>query len=147
MTIEVRNPIHNAVGSIDCELNHATFGWIPYTATPDDDQALGREVYAALVAGEFGPIAECPASVPDLKAQREAAVAAIKVTVDGFTYDGDEVSQGRMARAILRLQDQPANTTVPWVLSDNRVIPVTAATLSRALALAGRRQDELWVAA
>lgn len=81
------------------------------------------------------------------KAERAAAVAAIKVTTTaGNTFDGDEVSQGRMARAILGLQAVGA-PAVTWVLADNSVIEATAAELGEALALAGAAQAAIWVIA
>jgi hypothetical protein len=79
------------------------------------------------------------------KTTREAAVAKIVVTTTaGNEFDGDEVSQGRMARAILGLQAS-AEDAVTWVLADNSVIQATAAELSEALALAGAEQARLWV--
>lgn len=80
------------------------------------------------------------------KASRAAAVEAIDVTTAaGNTFDGDEISQGRMARAILGLQTMPGSA-VTWVLADNSVIQATAAELSEALALAGAAQAAIWVA-
>lgn len=77
------------------------------------------------------------------KAERASAVKAIKVTTTlGNTFDGDEISQGRMARAILALPD---GQTVRWVLHDNTEIDATAAELREALALAGAEQARLWV--
>ncbi len=82
------------------------------------------------------------------KASRAAAVAAITVTTQaGNTFDGDEISQGRMARAILALNASPAGTTVTWVLADNSTIEATPAELTEALALAGAAQAALWVPA
>jgi len=79
------------------------------------------------------------------KAQRTAAVEAITVTTAaGNTFDGDEVSQGRMARAIIALGTTPGGT-VNWVLADNTVIEATAAELTEALALAGAAQAAIWV--
>lgn len=79
------------------------------------------------------------------KAEREAAVAAIKITTAaGDTFDGDETSQGRMARAIVALQGTGA-PSVTWVLADNTVIEASAAELTEALALAGAAQAALWV--
>ena len=80
-----------------------------------------------------------------LKEQRTKNVEAIKVTTTaGNTFDGDEISQGRMARAILGLQ--AANVaTVTWVLSNNTPIQVTASELGEALALAGAAQAAIWV--
>ena len=79
------------------------------------------------------------------KAARQAAVDAIVVTTHaGNTFDGDETSQTRMARAIIALQTT-GTSAVTWVLADNSVIQATAAELSEALALAGAKQAEIWV--
>ena len=88
-----------------------------------------------------------PLTRDDLKAQREAAVEAIKVTTAaGNAFDGDEVSQGRMARAIIALSTGLA-PSVSWVLADNSVIDATSAELTEALVLAGQAQAEIWVIA
>lgn len=46
--------------AIDCEITTSQFGdeVLPFTATPDDTEAHGRAIFASLVAGEYGPIAE-----------------------------------------------------------------------------------------
>ena len=77
------------------------------------------------------------------KAERSAAVEAIKVTtLAGNTFDGDEVSQGRMVRAISSMEDADS---VVWVLADNSVIQATKAELKEALRLAGSAQAAIWV--
>ena len=82
------------------------------------------------------------------KATRAQAVQSIVVTTAaGNTFDGDETSQGRMARAILGLQSVGPTATVGWVLADNTAINTTAAELAEALALAGTEQARLWVPA
>jgi hypothetical protein len=78
------------------------------------------------------------------KADRAAAVARITVDVDGKVFDGDEISQGRMARAILAL-DSTGATGTTWVLANNVPTSVTAADLRMALAKAGLAQTALWV--
>ncbi len=79
------------------------------------------------------------------KAQRQAAVDAIKVTTQaGHTFDGDETSQTRMTRAVLAMQATGA-PSVTWVLADNTVIQATVPELTEALALAGAEQARLWV--
>lgn len=76
------------------------------------------------------------------KIDRAQAVQQIKVTTAaGSTFDGDEISQARMARAILAL---PEGGTVSWVLADNSVIQAAADELREALALAGAEQARLW---
>lgn len=95
----------------------------------------------------WGEIYKSPEQLrEEWKASRAAAVEAIDVTTAaGNTFDGDEISQGRMARAILGLQTMPGSA-VTWVLADNSVIQATAAELSEALALAGAAQAAIWVA-
>lgn len=56
--MKIRTPRFNAQGTIDCEMEHAEFGWIPFTASPDDCEEFGRTVHAELLAGEHGEIAE-----------------------------------------------------------------------------------------
>lgn len=79
------------------------------------------------------------------KAAREIAVANIKVTTQaGNIFDGDEVSQGRMSRAIIALSTGLA-PSVNWALADNSVIQATAAELTEALVLSGQAQAAIWV--
>lgn len=47
---------YNADGSIDLEYNHPQYGLIPFTASPDDVEELGRELYQRALNGEFGGI-------------------------------------------------------------------------------------------
>lgn len=78
------------------------------------------------------------------KAARAVAVDNIKVTTQaGNTFDGDEMSQARMSRAVLILSTGFASE-VPWVLADNTVIQADAAELTEALALSGQAQAALW---
>ncbi len=45
---------------IDCEITTSQFGdeVLPFTASPNDSEAHGRSIFADLVAGVYGPIAE-----------------------------------------------------------------------------------------
>lgn len=87
-----------------------------------------------------------PAKTPDdiraeLKHQRDLNVSQITVTVAEMLFDGDEVSQNRMARAICAMDDLD---TTSWTLADNSVVTVTKEQLKEALRLAGIAQTELW---
>lgn len=77
------------------------------------------------------------------KAARAAAVDAITVDVNGKVFDGNEVAQARMTRA-LKVAEITGMTTATWVLADNTAATVTVAELSQALALSMLRQGELW---
>lgn len=86
-----------------------------------------------------------PKTRDQLKTERAASVEAIKVTTQaGNTFDGDETSQGRMARAIIALSTGLAPSII-WVLADNSVIQATAAELTEALVLSGQAQAAIWV--
>ena len=113
------------VGDRNAETGEWTGKWLDLGPTPPTEEQLRAE----------------------WKALRATAVEAIIVTTAaGNTFDGDEVSQGRMARAILALNASAPGTTVNWILADNSVIDATAAELTEALALAGAAQAALWVA-
>jgi hypothetical protein len=55
--MEVKTPKYNSSGTIDMEISHPMYGWIPFTATPDDVEELGRVLYADAINGVLGPIA------------------------------------------------------------------------------------------
>lgn len=144
------SPKYNAKGTIELVWNHPEFGEIPFCASPDDSEAHGRDIYAAAVHGDFGPVAPYVAPVKtqaqllaEAKVLRNAQVAAIKVTVSsGKVFDGDEVSQDRMARAVAA--GDPGQTT-QWKLADNTAAVVTYAELREALRLAGQAQTAIWM--
>lgn len=77
------------------------------------------------------------------KASRSDKVQRIQVTTSaGHTFDGDETSQNRMARAVAGLDD---GESMPWVLADNSVIQVSRAELREAMRRAGEAQAAVWV--
>lgn len=64
MALEFRNPKFTKEGRIDIELNHPEYGWIPFTADPDDVEQHCRDLYAAAL--EVGPAAYEPPPPPVL---------------------------------------------------------------------------------
>ena len=81
------------------------------------------------------------------KIDRDVAVAEIDVTTtSGKTFDGDEKSQERMARAIT-VSEATGVTSTQWKMADNTFAEVTVDELKEALVLAGQAQMALWVQA
>lgn len=79
------------------------------------------------------------------KIERSKAVDAIVVTIEsGKKFDGDEVSQQRMSRAIQTMQiaNQPSTS---WVLATNEVSEVTLQELAEALMLSALEQSRIWM--
>lgn len=89
--MDVRNPKYNHVGSIDCEINHPSFGWIPFTANPNDVEPLGVEIYTMAVAGEFGAIAQYVAPLPTLEDYDAALTAHLDSVAQSKRY-ADRIS-------------------------------------------------------
>ena len=77
------------------------------------------------------------------KLARSRAVNAIIVEVDGMKFDGDEVAQERMARA-LKVAELNNMDKTAWVLADNTVVEVRKKQLEEALSKAMLAQGELW---
>lgn len=46
--LEYRNAVLNEGGTFNCEINHPQFGWIPFTADPDDVEPHGRAIWQAI---------------------------------------------------------------------------------------------------
>jgi hypothetical protein len=65
-----RNPVYNAFGTIDCEIEHPQYGWIPFTASPADVEDYGRQIFdeAKAIA------APCPPPQPPSDAEIAAQV-------------------------------------------------------------------------
>lgn len=76
------------------------------------------------------------------KRERQTAVDAITVTVDGMVFDGNEASQNRMARVIASADAM--EQAAEWTLASNDVATVTMAQLKQALALATEAQTAIW---
>jgi hypothetical protein len=43
--VKYRNPKYTEYGSIDCEIEHPTYGWIPFTASDKDCENHGRILF------------------------------------------------------------------------------------------------------
>lgn len=125
---------------------------LPDDGTPyfevNDDVRLNWVSYRMNDARDgIEPVPPAPSAPPtreQLKQARQEAVDAITVTVNGKVFDGDETSQGRMARA-LRVADLTGQTSCTWVLHDNTPAQVTYSDLAQALSLAMQEQGALWV--
>ena len=77
--MKTRNPIYTADGRIDCEIEHPQYGWIPFTASPDDVEPLGRELFAQLKGSAAAYVAPPPPPPPtqaEQEAKRQAAYTA-----------------------------------------------------------------------
>lgn len=77
--MELRNPVFTADGAIDCEINHPQFGWIPFTADPEDIEPLGRAVHA--VALEMNPAPYVPPTPEETLAAARSEASASRLAL------------------------------------------------------------------
>lgn len=117
--MKIRNPKHNAVGSIDCEIEHESLGWIPFTASSEDVEERGRTIYAEIMAGEHGAVSayESPALTT---AQHLTIIAARRfdeetrgISINGMVVDTSRDSQALITGAALQATLDPTYT-VRW---------------------------------
>lgn len=77
-----------------------------------------------------------------LKQERAIAMENVKVIVNSKEFDGDEISQTRMARTVLTMND---SDTVQWKLANKEFAQVTKAELTEVIKLASETQTAIWV--
>ena len=136
---------------IECYVDFVGIGNVPFAAWPNDTEAHGREIYQKAVNGDFGAITAFTPHVPTADEirqafiiERAAEVAALTVTVNGKVFNGDEVSQSRMARAIISAGVINATST-NWTLANNVSTEVTLVELQTALAMSMQAMAAIWV--
>lgn len=72
--MDLRSATFNRDGTIDCEINHPVYGWIPFTASPSDSEEFGRAVFAEASKGDVAPYVEpepTPPVIPDRVTARQ----------------------------------------------------------------------------
>lgn len=67
--MRIRNTKYNVHGTINCEIEHPKYGWIPFTASPDDVEAHGRAIFAE--AQKLSPAPYTGPSLEQIKDQRK----------------------------------------------------------------------------
>lgn len=73
--------------TVDMEILHPTYGWIPFTASADDPESHGRELYSKAIAGDFGTIApyaglnEIEIDAMYIRSQRDQLLSEVDIVV------------------------------------------------------------------
>ena len=80
--MKYRNPQYTANNAIDCEIEHPDYGWIPFTADPNDVEEHGRAIYADIMANaDIAPYVPPPPPTDEevaaqVRAERDQLLAA-----------------------------------------------------------------------
>lgn len=96
---EFRNPTYNQSGGIDLEVNHPQYGWMPFTANPNDGELYGRSLFAEASAGEVAPYV--PPSPPPVDLVAYAAEKRWQVETGGITVGGAAIDTSRESQAMI----------------------------------------------
>ena len=86
--MNIRNAAFNRFGTIDCEIEHPKFGWIPFTASPDDPEKLGKDIHAVAIKGTVTPyvapqvLAVIPASVSARQFKLQLEIQGLTLAVE-----------------------------------------------------------------
>lgn len=129
------NPEHTL---LDLSADFEGIGQVPFTAAADDPEKHGRDIFAAAIAGDFGPIVAFPPKpLPQVKAEklnelrqaRETASVA-NVTVHGKTFSAETNIQTAFKRMANRMRrGKPSKLQAIMDVDGNPVTNVTQALL------------------
>ena len=120
--MEIRKPLYNEFGTIDCEINHPEYGWIPFTADPDDCEEEGRKIYAGIKEGKYGDIAPYIPHEPtdeekasEIRAERNFLLEALDEVVTNPLRWASFSEEQQQLLAVYRqeLLDVPKQKTFP----------------------------------
>lgn len=79
---KITNPRRNEDGSIDLDIDTVEYGIIPFTASPDDIEAHGKQLYNDAISGLYGTVKPyTPAIKTDIQKQREIS-SAVQMMLD-----------------------------------------------------------------
>ena len=140
------DPLESQAQGKEVYLLPASCTFVQPPAIPSGSIAVwkGREwVIEAIPVPEPEPVPEPSEEerIEAAKAERAEAVANMTVEVGGLVFDADEVSQDRMSRSIVALDE---GEEIEWTLADKSAAMVTRNTLRQALRLAGAQQTAIW---
>ena len=136
---------YNAIGGVDADRTLESGEVVAYTLTDSENadleepiggsqEAAQAELKILMVASEF-------------KANRQALIDSAVVDANGFKFDADEVSIGRMASAILAAIVEEDTFVMQWSLADTDtgvMTDITLQDLKLAHKLAVLNMAEVW---
>jgi len=142
-----RSAAYNAHGTVDMEIDHPQYGWIPFTADPNDSEQLGRDLYAAAIAGTLGAIAPYVQSLADAQAQqltlmdsRYSSAVTAPIAYMTTTFQADQASQDLIA-SVLTAAGGALPAGFAWYDVNNAPVTMTFAELQGlAASILGRGQ-------
>lgn len=138
--MNVRNPKYSEHGSVECEVEHPVYGWIPFHAVagdPESDKVLAQ------IAADALPIASAtPIPLAVVKARKIADLDASKARLDRLRYGGtnngtefeitDPAIMQELTLGWISIKDNPVGQ---FTIRDDNGVEVTFTSTALNLAL------------
>ncbi|EDQ5707505.1 DUF4376 domain-containing protein [Salmonella enterica] len=141
--ITAKNGVYTESGLINCLVHFESFdGFIPFTSSPDDPEAHGRQLYADLKAGKYGPVTPFTVTPEMIQAAKQAKHAEINAwrdaqesgsiifTLNGHKWDCGKASQTRLAPVVAVAKSGALPPDFFWTDADNIDVPMTTDELT-----------------
>ncbi|ECI3890496.1 DUF4376 domain-containing protein [Salmonella enterica subsp. enterica serovar Muenchen] len=141
--IAVKTPAYAENGLINCMVEvEGLDGIYPFTSSPDDSEAHGRQLYADLKAGKYGPVTPFTVTPEMIQAAKDAKRAEINnwrdtqengsiiFTLNGHRWDCGKASQTRLAPVVAVAKSGALPPGFFWTDADNIDVPMTADELT-----------------
>ncbi|EBK1959280.1 DUF4376 domain-containing protein [Salmonella enterica] len=138
-----KNGVYTESGLINCLVHFEGFAdFIPFTASPDDPEEHGRQLYADLKAGKYGsvtPFTVTPEMIQVAKDAKHAEINAwrdaqesgsIIFTLNGHKWDCGKASQTRLAPVVAVAKSGALPPGFFWTDADNIDVPMTTDELA-----------------
>lgn len=146
---DARNGRYDESGTITAEVRFdgeknqdGTPRYLPFTAAAHDSMDYGRQLYADLVAGKYGPVTPftiTPERLTAAKATKHAEInvwrdtqesGSIIFTLNGHHWDCGKASQARLAPVVSVAKSGVLPSGFFWTDADNIDVPMTADELT-----------------
>ncbi|EQA4952284.1 DUF4376 domain-containing protein [Salmonella enterica subsp. diarizonae serovar 48:i:z] len=141
--IAAKDNAYTESGLINCLVHFEGFAdFIPFTASPDDTEEHGRQIYADLKAGKYGPITPFTVTPEMIQVAKDAKHAEINAwrdaqesgsiifTLNGHKWDCGKASQTRLAPVVAVAKSSALPPGFFWTDADNIDVPMTTDELA-----------------
>ena len=137
---------YNAVDGVDADRELESGEIVPYTLSVIEIDELSDIIVHGSVESSSSELLELH-QVSTFKSSRQALIDSAVVDANGFLFDADEVSIGRMANVILAVIAEPASFPIQWSLADTGtgiMSNITVGDLRLAQRLAVQNMTLVW---
>ncbi|WP_370611601.1 DUF4376 domain-containing protein [Citrobacter meridianamericanus] len=139
---DVRNAVYLEDGRINCDVQSSEGeAFIPFTASANDPEEKGRQLYEALIRGVYGEVTPFIITNDVLEAVKRQKMEEISgwrdrqengniiFELDGHRWDASKASQERLAPVVQVASAGELPAGFFWTDADNNDVPVDAAAL------------------